>query len=67
MGAQDVKIRRRQGRYRVSARTRQDRQPPRTKAAMTERDGEPHKVDYAKVGFETVVFFLAFGRVTSRI
>jgi len=35
----------------------QHRQPPRTKAAMTERDGEPHKVDYTTVGFETRSFF----------
>ena len=28
----------------------------RTKAAMTERDGEPHKVDYTRVGFETLHF-----------
>ena len=34
----------------------QHRQSPRTKAAMTQRDGEPHKVDYTRVGFETLYF-----------
>ena len=34
----------------------QHRQSPRTKAAMTQRDGEPHKEDYARVGFETLHF-----------
>ena len=35
----------------------QHRQSPRTKAAMTQRDGELHKVDYTRVGFETRSFF----------
>ena len=34
----------------------QHRQSPRTKAAMTQRDGEPPKVDYTRVGFGTLHF-----------
>jgi len=34
----------------------QHRQSPRTKAAMTQRDSEPHEVDYTRVGFETLHF-----------
>ena len=34
----------------------QHRQSPHTKAAMTQRDGEPHKVDYTRLGFETLHF-----------
>ena len=34
----------------------QNRQSPRTKAAMTQRDGEPQESDYTRVGFETLHF-----------
>ena len=39
-----------------SGRSKDNRQSPRTKAAMTQRDGEPHKVDYTRLGFETLYF-----------
>jgi len=34
----------------------QHRQSPRTKAAMTQKDSEPHNVDYTRVGFKTLHF-----------
>ena len=48
-------------------KTGQHRQSPRTKAAMTQKDGEPHKVDYTRVGFETPHFLLTrYWRIIQR-
>ena len=45
-----------EGRGDIGSQQGQHRQSPRTKAVVTRRDGEPHTVNYTRVGFETLHF-----------